>query len=71
MLSGILLSFYRFSSPSQWKVYAGDLTLSQMYTSSSKSVMQIISHDNFDTETNNYDIALMKLSRPLQMQREL
>ncbi|MCJ8742225.1 hypothetical protein PDJAM_G00079610 [Pangasius djambal] len=55
------------SSPSQWKVYAGYLTLSQMSYSTGSSVRQVISHPGFDSDTNDYDIALMKLWTPLQM----
>ncbi|XP_053501796.1 transmembrane protease serine 2 [Ictalurus furcatus] len=55
------------SSPSQWKVYAGYLTLNQMEYVSGNSVARIISHPGFDTDNNNNDIALMKLWTPLQI----
>lgn len=70
LLSDVLSSFYRLSSPSQWKVYAGYLTLSQMKSAIGNSVMLIISHPGFDTDNNN-DIALMKLWTPLQISCEL
>lgn len=70
LLSDVLSSFCRLSSPSQWKVYAGYLTLSQMKSAIGNSVMLIISHPGFDTDNNN-DIALMKLWTPLQISCEL
>ncbi|XP_060765645.1 transmembrane protease serine 2 isoform X2 [Neoarius graeffei] len=54
-------------SPSQWTVYAGYLTLREMYSSTGNSVSQVIAHTGFDPETNTNDIALMKLRTPLQM----
>lgn len=71
LLTDVPSSFFRLSSPSQWKVYAGYLTLSQMFYFSGNSVMQVIAHPNFDPNTNNNDIALMKLWTPLQMSCEL
>lgn len=71
LLSDVLSSFCRLPSPSQWEVYAGYLTLSQMYLSTSNSVSQVIAHSGFDPETNTNDIALMKLRTPLQMSSEL
>lgn len=67
LISDVLWPFSRLSSPSQWTVYAGYLNLNQMVYSSRNSVMQVISHPDFDPETNNNDIALMKLWTPLQM----
>ncbi|KAF4082314.1 hypothetical protein AMELA_G00150140 [Ameiurus melas] len=58
---------HSLSSPSQWKVYAGYLTLSQMEYAIGNSVTQIISHPGFDSNNNNNDIALMKLLTPLQI----
>ncbi|KAF5902383.1 transmembrane protease serine 2-like, partial [Clarias magur] len=55
-----------YSSPSQWTVYAGFLTLSQMSYYSGNSVRAIISHPDYDTDTSANDIALMKLWTPLQ-----
>lgn len=52
-------------------MYAGYLTLRQMYSSTGNSVSQVIAHTGFDPETNTNDIALMKLRTPLQMSCEL
>lgn len=70
LLSDVLWSFCRLSSPSQWTVYAGYLTLNQMMFTSGNLVRQVIGHPDFDPETNNNDIALMKLWTPLQMSSE-
>ncbi|XP_046717073.1 transmembrane protease serine 2 isoform X1 [Silurus meridionalis] len=56
-----------FSSPSQWKVFAGFLTLTQMSSSIGNSVIQVIAHPGYDPDNNNNDIALMKLWSPLRM----
>ncbi|XP_004561663.3 transmembrane protease serine 2 isoform X1 [Maylandia zebra] len=50
------------SSPSLWRVYYGDVNLENMFNS---RVQKIIKHKDFDTRTNNYDIALLKLDTPL------
>lgn len=50
------------SSPSSWRVHYGDVNLENMFNS---RVQKIISHKDFDTRTNNYDIALLKLDTPL------
>uniref|UniRef100_A0A4W4FCC8 Peptidase S1 domain-containing protein n=1 Tax=Electrophorus electricus TaxID=8005 RepID=A0A4W4FCC8_ELEEL len=55
------------SLPSQWTVYAGYLTLTEMYAASGSPVSRIIYHPGFDSKTNNNDIALMKLLTPLKM----
>ncbi|KAK1800752.1 hypothetical protein P4O66_005942, partial [Electrophorus voltai] len=61
------LSSCRLSLPSQWTVYAGYLTLTEMYAASGSPVSRIIYHPGFDSKTNNNDIALMKLLTPLKM----
>ncbi|GAA6090807.1 transmembrane protease serine 2 [Tachysurus ichikawai] len=58
-----------YSSPSQWTVYAGYLTLAQM--ASGSLVSTVISHPNYNADTNNYDIALMKLWTPLKMSNNI
>ncbi|XP_027014209.2 transmembrane protease serine 2 [Tachysurus fulvidraco] len=62
---------HAYSSPSQWTVYAGYLTLAQMSYSSGSSVSTVISHPNYDADTNNYDVALMKLWTPLKMSNNI
>ncbi|KAM9456166.1 transmembrane protease serine 2 isoform 1-T1 [Clarias gariepinus] len=56
----------KYSSPSQWRVYAGFLTLTQMSYSSGNLVSEVISHSGYNTDTSTNDIALMKLRTPLQ-----
>ncbi|XP_072515348.1 transmembrane protease serine 2 isoform X2 [Salminus brasiliensis] len=53
--------------PSQWRVYAGYLTLTEMMFASGNAVSRIIPHPGFDSSTNDNDIALMKLSTSLQL----
>ena len=55
----------RYSSPQMWRVFAGDVSLYRMRLDVGKSVHKIISHAKYDTETNNNDIALLKLDTPL------
>ncbi|XP_020320416.1 transmembrane protease serine 2 isoform X3 [Oncorhynchus kisutch] len=55
------------SGPSQWTVYAGYLALTQMDFATGNSVGHIISHEKYDKQTSDNDIALMKLSTPLTM----
>lgn len=57
----------RLSGPSQWTVYAGYLALTQMDLAAGNSVGHIISHEKYDKQTSDNDIALMKLSIPLTM----
>lgn len=46
-------------------VYSGDVSLLQMSFGTGKTVNKIISHEEYDTETNDNDIALLKLDTPL------
>uniref|UniRef100_A0A4W5LNE7 Transmembrane serine protease 2 n=1 Tax=Hucho hucho TaxID=62062 RepID=A0A4W5LNE7_9TELE len=55
------------SQPSQWTVYAGYLTLTQMANATGNSVGRVISHEKYDKQTKDNDIALMKLNTPLTM----
>lgn len=48
--------------PSNWKVYIG--LVSQLHLPSPYFVKQIILHENYDPETKNNDIALLKLDNP-------
>ncbi|XP_043085332.1 transmembrane protease serine 2 isoform X2 [Puntigrus tetrazona] len=54
------------SDARDWTVYAGYLTRSEMLSATGNSVSQIVMH-NFDPITNENDIALMKLNRPLMI----
>uniref|UniRef100_A0A8C1WZJ4 Transmembrane serine protease 2 n=1 Tax=Cyprinus carpio TaxID=7962 RepID=A0A8C1WZJ4_CYPCA len=53
-----------FSNARDWTVYAGYLTRAEMGLATGNSVSRIVMH-NFDPRTNENDIALMKLNRPL------
>ncbi|XP_018548149.1 transmembrane protease serine 2 [Lates calcarifer] len=55
--------FQEFSNPQQWRVYSGDVSLVKM--SYGKTVQKIISHDKYNRETSDNDIALLKLDTPL------
>ncbi len=46
-------------------VYSGEVSLKNFISDSGNSVEKIISHEAFDPKTNNNDIALLKLSKPL------
>ncbi|XP_077198874.1 transmembrane protease serine 2 [Paroedura picta] len=54
-----------YSEPSHWSVYAGILLQQEMLRSKGHKVAKIISHPNYDSETKNNDVALMKLRSPL------
>ncbi|OXB56514.1 hypothetical protein ASZ78_009191, partial [Callipepla squamata] len=51
----------QFSDPSVWNVYAGILSQTEMFSGLGYRVQQIISHPNYDTESKDNDVALMKL----------
>ncbi|XP_030602780.1 transmembrane protease serine 2 [Archocentrus centrarchus] len=55
--------FQEYSLPAQWKVYAGNVNLFSM--TAVRTVQKIIKNENYDTKTNDYDIALLKLNVPL------
>lgn len=57
--------FQMYSTPEIWMVYSGEVNLKNFIYGSGNSVEKIISHEAFDPETNNNDIALLKLSSPL------
>ncbi|KFQ02222.1 Transmembrane protease serine 2, partial [Leptosomus discolor] len=61
------LSFFcrRFADPYNWRVYAGILNQDEMVPRNGYKVQQIISHPDYDTETKDNDVALMKLETPL------
>lgn len=48
-----------------WKVYAGTHNLHQLPEAA--SIAQIIINGNYSDEQDDYDIALMRLSKPLAL----
>ncbi|XP_039600435.1 transmembrane protease serine 2 [Polypterus senegalus] len=56
----------RKNSPTQWKVYAGKLTLSEMKTTIGSSVSLIAINKYYDSNAKSNDVALMKLTLPLK-----
>ncbi|XP_028840376.1 transmembrane protease serine 2 isoform X2 [Denticeps clupeoides] len=58
--------FHKESRPSEWTVHAGSLNLDEMSYSMGRSVKQVIRHNLFNSDTNDYDIALMQLNNPLR-----
>ncbi|XP_029375353.1 transmembrane protease serine 2 [Echeneis naucrates] len=57
--------FQEYSRPYLWTVYSGDVSLIKMGFGSGKTVEKIISHANYDPDTKDNDIALLKLNTPL------
>ncbi|XP_016520853.1 transmembrane protease serine 2 isoform X1 [Poecilia formosa] len=55
--------FKPFSDPKIWAATYGDVYLPDLQPR--RSVKRIICHQDFDTKTNAYDIALVKLNRPI------
>ncbi|KFQ84568.1 Transmembrane protease serine 2, partial [Phoenicopterus ruber ruber] len=55
----------QFSDPYYWRVYAGILHQDEMFLSNGHRVHQIISHPDYDTDSKDNDVALMKLETPL------
>ncbi|XP_025071202.1 transmembrane protease serine 2 isoform X1 [Alligator sinensis] len=51
----------QLADPSYWKVFAGILTQDEMRLRSGHRVQKIIPHPNYNTETKDNDVALMKL----------
>nr|XP_014432687.1 transmembrane protease serine 2 isoform X1 [Pelodiscus sinensis] len=56
----------QLSSPYYWTVYAGILTQSETRYRSGYKVTKIISHPNYNSDSKDNDIALMKLQTPLR-----
>lgn len=48
-----------------WTVYAGDISLRKMNFSYGNKVEKILSHEKYDSETYDNDVALLKLDTPL------
>ncbi|XP_061596206.1 transmembrane protease serine 2 [Cololabis saira] len=59
--------FQEYSNPSGWKVFSGDVSLSRMRFGD--TVQRIINHENYDSNTNDNDIALLKLGTPMAFTR--
>ncbi|XP_034034844.1 transmembrane protease serine 2 [Thalassophryne amazonica] len=57
--------FKKYNNPEIWRVQAGKLRLSEMEHFSGNRVDKIIIHENFDRNTLNNDIALLKLAKAL------
>ncbi|KAJ1071235.1 hypothetical protein K5549_021017, partial [Capra hircus] len=53
------------NNPKIWAAFAGILKQSYMFYGSGYRVAKVISHPNYDSNTKNNDIALMKLQTPL------
>lgn len=53
------------NNPRYWTAFAGILRQSFMFYGSGYRVEKVISHPNYDSNTKNNDIALMKLQAPL------
>ncbi|XP_040906700.1 transmembrane protease serine 2 [Toxotes jaculatrix] len=57
--------FQAYSNPHLWKVYSGDVSLRSMSYGTGISVRKIINHEKYDPETNDNDVALLRLDTPL------
>ncbi|NXG35313.1 TMPS2 protease, partial [Dromaius novaehollandiae] len=55
----------RYSDPYSWTVYAGILNQKDMISTAGHGLQQIISHPDYDSDSKDNDIALMKLEAPL------
>lgn len=53
------------TTPSYWKVYGGTVSLNQL--PSPYSVKKIILNNNYDSKTNDQDIALIQLTSPVTL----
>lgn len=62
----MLHTFYRYRIEANWLTYSG---MQDQYKHDSviqRSVKRIISHPDYNQMTNDYDIALLELSEPLE-----
>ncbi|XP_025908828.1 transmembrane protease serine 2 [Nothoprocta perdicaria] len=55
----------RYSNPYSWKVYAGILNQKDMIFINGYNVQKVISHPDYDADSKDNDVALMKLETPL------
>ncbi|XP_042286428.1 transmembrane protease serine 2 isoform X2 [Thunnus maccoyii] len=61
--------FQDYPNPGMWRVRSGGVSLIQMSSGNGKAVQKIISHEKYDTNTHDNDIALLKLYTPLRFTR--
>ncbi|XP_078389164.1 transmembrane protease serine 13-like isoform X2 [Cetorhinus maximus] len=52
--------------PSNWKLFSGFISQHQLLGATRSYVSKIVTHSGYNSDTEGYDIALMKLKRPLQ-----
>ncbi|KAM9788456.1 transmembrane protease serine 2-like [Neosynchiropus ocellatus] len=57
--------FQEYSSPYDWTVKYGEVSQSVMNFMFGKSVIKIINHEKYDSDSHDNDIALLKLISPL------
>lgn len=57
--------FQSYNRARQWRVQYGDISLTAMRARPGASVERIISHPYYDPDTNDYDVALLKLHESL------
>jgi len=57
------------ASPGNWRVYVG--TISHNTPQTPLLVKKIIVNENYNSNTNDYDIALLKLTTPVAFSGEL
>ncbi|NWJ04775.1 TMPS2 protease, partial [Crypturellus undulatus] len=55
----------RYSNPYSWRVYAGILNQKDMIFRDGHGVQKVISHPDYDADSKDNDVALMKLESPL------
>lgn len=60
------LTSHRSPNPKLWKVRSGDVSLLKMSSSAGNTVQKVISHESFNTNTYENDVALLKLNTPLK-----
>ncbi|XP_059208094.1 transmembrane protease serine 2-like [Centropristis striata] len=61
--------FQHDSGPESWTVRSGDVSLSKMRLKDGNTVNKIITHQQYNQETHDNDIALLKLDTPLTFSR--
>ncbi|XP_069750882.1 transmembrane protease serine 3-like isoform X2 [Narcine bancroftii] len=57
--------------PSSWKVYSGFISQLQLSRATLRYVSKIITHRIYNPDTNDNDIALMKLQKPLEFRDKI
>ncbi|XP_067910370.1 transmembrane protease serine 2-like [Heterodontus francisci] len=51
--------------PSNWKVYSGFISQRRLFSATRSYVSKIVTHSSYNSQTNDYDFALLKLQTPL------